>query len=82
VHTTLDLPAVLDDIAGREPAQLNRREFNQQVIAGHARSGQGMFIAALRRRLGSQRIDIPFVEHDLIAEIGCTAQTPHRTAGP
>ena len=80
VHTTLDLPAVLDDIAGREPVQLNRREFNQQVIAGHARPGQGMFIAALRRRLASQRIDIAFDEHDLIAELGCTAQTPHPTA--
>ena len=75
VHTTLDLPAVLDDIAGREPAQLNRREFNQQVIAGHARAGQGMFIAALRRHLGHRGIDVPFDEHDLIAEISCTAQT-------
>jgi predicted secreted protein len=69
VHTTLDLPAVLDDIAGRDPARLTRRDFNEHVIAGHAQAGEGMFIAALRRQLRRRGIDIPFDEHDLIAEI-------------
>jgi predicted secreted protein len=69
VRTTLDLPAVLDDIAHREPARLDRGEFNRHVIAGHARAGQGMFIAALRRDLYHRGIDVPFDEHDLIAEI-------------
>jgi predicted secreted protein len=70
VHTTLDLPAVLDDIAGREPAQLDSREFNQHVIAGHAQPGQGMFIAALHRRLKAKGVEVRLDEHDLIAEIG------------
>jgi predicted secreted protein len=77
VHTTLDLPAVLDEIAGRDPARLDRREFNRHVIAGHAQAGQGMFIAALRRRLRRRRIDVLFDEHDLIAEI---TRPPPRTA--
>lgn len=69
VRTTLDLPAALDDIAHREPARLDRCAFNRQVIAGHAIAGQGMFIAALRRHLYRRGIDVPFDEHDLIAEI-------------
>jgi predicted secreted protein len=80
VHITLDLPAVLDDIARRDPARLTRHEFNEQVIAGHARAGQGMFIAALRRHLRHHGIDVPFDEHDLIAEIRYTPQTPARRA--
>lgn len=70
VRTTLDLPAVLDDIAGREPAQLDRREFNQQVIAGHARPGQGMFMDALRRDLRSRGMDVPFDEHEFTVGSG------------
>lgn len=69
VRTTLDLPAVLDEIAGREPGRLERGEFNRHVIAGHAKAGQGMFIAALRRHLRHRHIDVPFDEHDLITEI-------------
>jgi predicted secreted protein len=69
VRTTLDLPAVLDDIARRDPGRLDRRDFNRHVIAGHATAGPGMFIAALRRQLLRRGIDVPFDEHDLIAEI-------------
>lgn len=69
VRTTLDLPAVLDDIAGRDPARLDRGEFNRQVIAGHAVPGEGLFISALRRELRRRHIDVTFDEHDLIAEI-------------
>ncbi|HEU4424944.1 MAG TPA: hypothetical protein VFR67_20645, partial [Pilimelia sp.] len=75
MHTTLDLPAVLDEIAGRDPARLTRREFNQHVIAEHARAGQGTFIAALRRHLRRRGVEVPFDEHDLIAEI--TRPPPH-----
>jgi len=69
VRTTLDLPAVLDDIAARDPARLNRHDVNRQVIAGHARPGQGLFIAALRRQIRRRGVDVAFDEHDLIAEI-------------
>jgi uncharacterized protein YbbK (DUF523 family) len=69
VRTTLNLPAVLDDIAGRDPAQLTRRDLNQHVIAGHVQTGEGLFMAALRRELRRRGIDLPFREHDLIEEI-------------
>jgi hypothetical protein len=66
VRTTVDLPAVLDDIAGRDPAQLNRHDFNRDVIVGHTKAGEGMFIAALRRHLRRRGIDVRFTEHDLL----------------
>jgi hypothetical protein len=69
VHTTLNLPAVLDDIAGRDPARLDPRTFNREVIAGHTRAGEGMFILALRRELRRRGVDVAFDEHDLIADI-------------
>jgi predicted secreted protein len=69
VRTTLDLAAVLDAIAGIEPTQLNPDDFNRRVIAANARPGQGLFIAALRRELRRRQLDVPFDEHDLVAEI-------------
>jgi predicted secreted protein len=74
VHTTLDLPGVLDDIARRDPARLDRSDFNRDVIVGHAKAGEGMFITALRRRLRRRGIDVPFAEHDLLAEISTTGR--------
>lgn len=51
------------------PTQLNTDDFNRRVISAHARPGQGLFIAALRRQLRHRGLDLPFDEHDLIAEI-------------
>ena len=82
VHTTLDLPAVLDDIARRDPAQLTRVDLNQHVIAGHTQPGAGLFIAALRRQLRRRRIEVPFQEHDLIAEITLTPSQSASSPGP
>jgi hypothetical protein len=64
VRTTLDLKGVLDTIAGCAPTKLSTDDFNRRVIAGHARAGQGMFIAALRRQLRRRGLDVPFDEHD------------------
>ena len=69
VRTTLDLAGALDTMAGSDPTQLNTDDFNRRVIAAHARPGQGLFIAALRRQLRHRGLDLPFEEHDLIAEI-------------
>ena len=57
------------EFAGCDPAQLNTDDFNHRVIVAHARRGQGMFVAALRRQLRRRGLDVPFDEHDLIAEI-------------
>jgi hypothetical protein len=59
VRTTLDLKAVLDAIIGCDPTKLNTDDFNRRVIAGHARAGQGMFIAALRRQLRRRGLEGP-----------------------
>lgn len=77
VRTTLDLPAVLDDIAARDPARLNLRDFNRHVIAGHVQAGEGLFITALRRQLRRWGVDVAFDEHDLVTEL-----TSDRTAPP
>ena len=69
VRTTLDLRAALDVIADADPTTLRSSDFNREVIAAHARTGQGMFTAALRRHLHRRGIDVVFDEHDLIAEI-------------
>jgi predicted secreted protein len=69
VRTTLNLKGVLDAIAASDPTQLNTDDFNRRVIVAHAQPGQGMFIAALRRQLRRRRLDVPFDQHDLIAEI-------------
>jgi predicted secreted protein len=69
VRTTLDLSSALGTIARCDPARLDRREFNERVIVAHACPGQGLFVAALRRQLRHRRLEVPFDEHDLIAEI-------------
>jgi predicted secreted protein len=76
VTTNLDLSAVIDEIAARDPARLTRDDFNQQVIAGRVGAGQGIFIAALRRHLHRRGVEVPFDEHDLFAEVTSDRAAP------
>jgi predicted secreted protein len=69
VRTSLDLRAALDVIADADPTTLSSSVFNRDVIAAHARTGEGMFTAALRRHLHRRGIDVVFDEHESIAEI-------------
>jgi hypothetical protein len=69
VRTTLDLPAVLDALAAFDVARMDRDHLNHRIIAAHAQPGEGMFIAALRRRLRHRGLRVAFDEHDLIADI-------------
>ena len=69
VRTTLDLPAVLDALAACDPGRLDPYHLNHRIIAAHARPGEGMFIAALRRRLRRRGLRVAFDQHDLIADI-------------
>jgi predicted secreted protein len=66
VHTALNLAAALDDIAAADPAGLDRRDFNERVIAGNTQDGEGMFVAALRSELRRRKINVPFHEYDPI----------------
>ena len=69
MRKTLDIAGALETMAGCDPTQLNTDDFNRRVIAAHARPGQGLFTAALRPQLRHRGLDVPFEEHDLIAEI-------------
>jgi predicted secreted protein len=69
VHTTLDLPAALEVLAGSDPTRLQRSELNDRVIVANTRPGQGLFVRALRRQLCRRRLEVPFVEHDPTPEI-------------
>jgi predicted secreted protein len=66
VRTTLDLTAAVDVLTRCPLAALDRRVLNDDVVAAHVRPGEGMFVCALRRQLA----DVPFEEHDLLAELG------------
>jgi hypothetical protein len=69
VRTTLNLKGVLGTIAGCDP---HPAEDGRLQPSHHRRSratGQGVFIAALRLQLRRRGLDLPFDEHDLIAEI-------------
>jgi hypothetical protein len=79
VRATLDMSAVVDEIAACDPARLTRHDFNQQLIAAHVRDGEGFFIAALRRHLSRRGIDLPFDEHDFDVTQGAERATCSRT---
>ena len=70
VCTTLDVRAAVDVLSRCPLADLDRRVVNEDVVAAHVVPGEGMFTAALRRRLGN----LPFDEHDLLHELGAGAQ--------
>jgi predicted secreted protein len=64
VHTTLDLPAALDVLDRCPLANLDRRMINEQVIRAHTRTGQGLFVTALRRQWVKRGVPLHFGEYD------------------
>lgn len=68
VDTTLDAAACLDELA-RVPVASLTVERHNAIIRRAARPGQGLFVAALRRELARRRLEVPFVGHDLLAEL-------------
>ena len=69
VDTTLDLDRAVAAIARGDRHTLSAAVVNEHVVAANATARQGMFVAALRRRLARRKIDVPFREHDLLAEL-------------
>jgi uncharacterized protein YbbK (DUF523 family) len=69
VFHTLDLSRSLEVIAGCQLASVDASQFNAALMGSAAADGEGYFIRALRRALGRRRLDIPFAEHDLAAEL-------------
>lgn len=69
VATTLDLRRSAAVLASCPLASLDRRTVNERAIAGCRIAGEGLFVHALRRELTRRGLDVPFAEHDLVAEM-------------
>ena len=66
---TLDLSRSFETVARCPLAQIDRRTINERAVRACRVQGEGMFVHALRKRLAGRRLEIPFLEHDLIAEM-------------
>jgi predicted secreted protein len=69
VHTTLDVRRAFDAMARLPAATVDRRSVNREVVLAARRTGEGIFIRALTRRLRRRGLDVPLLEHDLVAEM-------------
>ncbi len=69
VCTTLDLRRSLEVVAGCPLARLDRRVMNEEAVAACLSEGEGLFVAAVQRRLRRQRLSIRCYEHELLREI-------------
>jgi predicted secreted protein len=74
VHTSMDLDRAFECVAACPFAAIGRQLINDDVLIGCRSAGEGLFVRSLRRRLRRLRIDVPFLEHDLIAEMRGIAQ--------
>ena len=48
---------------------LSSRVVVERVVAANVVDGEGLFAASLRRHLARHSVSVPFVEHDLLAEL-------------
>jgi predicted secreted protein len=69
VTTTLDLRQAFEAMAARPVDALERRRVNREVVLACRRAGAGIFIRSLRRQLRRRGLDVPLLEHDLVAEM-------------
>ena len=76
VQTTLDIAQSFDVMASTAVDEVDRAAFNKRGILECRRAGNGLFVAALRRRLARRGLDVRFLEHDLVAEMDGRQQPP------
>ena len=69
VWSKLDLRRSLEVVAGCPLARLDRRVMNDEAVAACLSEGEGLFVAAVQRRLRRQRLSIRWYEHELLREI-------------
>jgi predicted secreted protein len=69
VTTTLDLRRSFEVIASCPVAGLERDTFNERAVADCRIVGEGLFIRTLKRQLSRRQIEVPLLEHDLVAEM-------------
>lgn len=69
VWSRLDLRRSLEVVAGCPLSRFDRRVMNEEAVAACLSEGEGLFVAAVQRRLRRKRLSIRWYEHDLLAEI-------------
>jgi uncharacterized protein YbbK (DUF523 family) len=69
VRTTLDMRRSFETIAACPLAAINTAMINERVVTACRVPGEGLFVRALRRQLRRRKIEVPFLEHDLIVEM-------------
>ena len=75
VSTTLDLRRSLEAVAERPVESIDRSTFNKEVVVACRVGGEGLYVRTLRRQLGRKGLNVPFLEHDLVAEMRGESQT-------
>lgn len=81
VTSTLDLDRAVLAMARCRRCTVSPATVNERVVAANVVSGQGLFVAALRRHLARRGLDVPMREHDLLGELDRAALAPVARAG-
>ena len=68
VARTLDMQRALECLAGLDIDSATSEEVNR-IVRRSMTGGSGLFIQALRRELARRHIEVPFLAHDLFAEL-------------
>lgn len=76
VRTTLDLERACDVVASCPLARIDRRLVNEEVVAGSARPGTGVFVELVREGLRRRSQDIVLFEHDQPGEVAGARSLP------
>jgi predicted secreted protein len=80
LHTTLALPAAFDRFASIRIEELTTDESNRAVRESLT-PGPGMFTSALASEFANRNLDVPYLAHDLIAELSGDI-SPLNATGP
>lgn len=69
VFNTLDVPRSLEILAGCKTGAIDAASLNASLMGSAITEGSGYFVQAIRRGLERRHLEIPFTEHDLVAEL-------------
>jgi hypothetical protein len=75
VATTLDLKQSFEVVASCPFALMNRDVMNKRAVVDCRAVGEGLFVRALKRQLKRRNLTVPWLEHDLVAEMHGQPQT-------
>ena len=79
VEQSLDTARVLDGLVHLDPDTATAADVNA-IVAGAVSAGSGMYTQALQRQLRRRGLQVPFLAHDLIAELNGQPSEPTAAA--